>query len=369
MSKKTFYIILITITLLTAIGWLAWYLFLSPVKAPAPVGGVSFTVPDQNAGGSNLQAISEGPIVSFHQKSDGTILFYDLSGQLWQLNKGDSKPVLLNQTPIGNAAVVIWSANNKNIVKLGTGQTDSSYVLSDPDKKSLFNLNAGAKSAVFSPDGKKFIYQVVPDSKTDNLIVGDSSGKNQKTLMSNLSLRDIILIWPSADNIALVSKPSGAVAGNLWFLDIRNLSISKIIDSFFGLEVLFSPDGKSFIYSYTNQNGLNLNLGIYKNGNQKIINKVSTLVDKCAWTKDSISIYCAVPKSWSDSALLPDDYYKNAFSTADDIWKINSITEEKTLVSENTGDVSNLAVSDDESGLFFISKENQLLYKLIITKQ
>ena len=177
-------------------------------------------------------------------------------------------------------------------------------------------------------------------------------------------MKDLILKWPTANNIALISKPSGLSAGGLWFLDVRNLGINKVIDDF-GLEVLFSLDGNSFIYSYTDQNGKKLRLAFYdENKNTKIINNVSTLVDKCAWVKNQINIYCAVPKSWPEFAILPDDYYKNTFSTNDDIWKINTETGEKTLIFEYIGDISNLAVSNDESRIFFISKENQYLYKL-----
>ncbi len=182
-----------------------------------------------------------------------------------------------------------------------------------------------------------------------------------------MKLQDIILKWPTANNIALISKPSGSAAGGLWFLDVRSLNISKIISNFFGLEILFAPDGSSFIYSYTNESGLDLKLGFYdKRGSQKIINNISTLVDKCVWAKDPMNVYCAVPKSWPDFAVLPDDYYKNAFLTSDDVWKINIETGEKSLIVKDIGDISNIIVSEDENDLFFISKENQFLYKLTI---
>lgn len=323
MSKKNLYIILITISILILIGVLVWYFVLKPKEAAPPVSNVDFTAPGQTPSETNIKVISEGPVISLRQES-GKILFYDFSGQLWQFNQEESKSVLYNQVQVQNLSEIIWPK-------------------------------------VSSPDGKKIIYQ-----KNNGLFTSDLSGKNQKTLISDLKLKDIILKWPNTNNIAMISKPSGAAIGGLWFLDVRNLSIRKIIDNS-GLEILFAPDGNSFIYSYTDGNGKNPIIVVYdKKGNQKIINNVSTLVDKCAWAKDLINIYCAIPKSWPDFAVLPDDYYKNAFSTADDIWKINTETGEKTLVIENIGNISNLVVSDDESRIFFISKENQYLYKLTI---
>ena len=322
MSKKTFYIILTALIGIIIIGGIIWYFMLKPKEA-APAGGIDFTVPGQIKNGANLKVISEGPILSLI-KNNEVILFYDFKGQLWQLNEAEEKPTLSSQAPIENLTEIIWPK-------------------------------------VFSPDGKKIVYQ-----KNNGLFTSDSSGKNQRTLISDLKLKDIILKWPNTNNVALIGKPSGLAAGGLWFLDVRNSNIRKIIGDFFGLEALFSPDSGSFIYSYVDQNGRDLRLAVYKNGNQKIINNVSTLIDKCVWTKNSINIYCAVPKSWPDFAVLPDDYYKNAFSTSDDIWKINTETGEKTLIFQYIGGISNLVVSNDESHIFFISKENQFLYKLII---
>lgn len=331
MSKKTFYIILTVLSGLIIIGGLIWYFTLKPQEAVTPTTGVNFTVPGQNQNETNLKLISEGPVLSL-SKDNEIILFYDFKGQFWQLNEAEEKPSLTNQAPVENIAEIIWPK-------------------------------------VFSPDGKKIVYQ-----KNNGLFTGDSSGKNQRTLISDLKLQDIILKWPTINTIALISKPSGLVAGGLWFLDARNLGIRKIISSF-GLEILFAPalpagrpDGNSFIYSYTDSSGKNPVLAVYdKKGDQKIISNVSTLIDKCTWSsKDLINIYCAIPKSWPDFAVLPDDYYKNAFLTNDDIWKINTETGEKTLIFENIGSISNLAVSNDESRIFFILKENQFLYKLTL---
>lgn len=367
MPKKTFYIILAVIIGLVIVGLLIWYLTLNMEKVPTQINSVNFTTPGQNANKAKLQTISKEPVVSARLDNFGVLRYYDYSGQFWEFSANDPQPVVNNQAPIENVAEAIWSAGNKNIVKLGVGQTDSYFALIDPNQKSQFNFKKDVKSVAFSPDGKKIVYQSSPSLKNDSLLSIDSSGKNQKTLIRDFKLRDTTLYWPAANIVAITSRPSGTVPGNLWFLDIRNLNIRKIINNLFGLEALFSPDGKSFIYSYSDQNSRNLKLAAYdKNGNQKVINNVSTLVDKCVWSKDLINIYCATPKSWPDFAILPDDYYKNAFLTSDDIWKINTETGEKNQIAKDLGDISNLIVNSDENALFFTSKENQFLYKLDI---
>lgn len=327
MSKKTFYIILIAIAGILIIGGLIWYFFFRP-PAPAVSPQVAgFTAPGQKTAIKNLTPISEIMVI-FARFSGDDILFYDFSGKFWQYKKGDSKPAPIEQSAVEN-----------------------------PDKITE------TESAVFSPDNKKIVYQI-SDSKNNSLFTSDSDGKNQKTLIKYFKLRDIVISWPKTSQIAFASKPSGLVAGSLWVLNTKNLSTTKLIGNLFGLEALFSPDGENFMYSYTNQNGQNPRIAAYRKNVPKNIGNVSTLIDKCAWAGDSINIYCAVPKSWPDSLTLPDDYYKNAFATMDNLWKINTETGEKNLIFQDMGDISNIELSPDGNRLIFISRTNQFLYQL-----
>ncbi|MFH1393158.1 MAG: hypothetical protein ABIG73_02155 [Patescibacteria group bacterium] len=323
MSKKTFYIILIILATLLIVGGLIWYFFFKP-SAPAITGNAGFTVPGQETT-AGLVPISEGPVVSARFIGDD-ILFYDFSGQLWQLKSGELKPSLSVQ-------------------------------------QIAENPKPGAKSIAFSPDTKKIAYYI-SDLKNNSLFISDADGKNQKTLLKNFQLRDVVLSWPKTKQLAIASRPSGLVDGGLWLFDVNTLKLTKIIDGLPGLETIFSPDGDNFIYSFVDQNGRNPILAVYRKGVSKNINNVSTLVEKCAWSNDSISIYCAVPKSWLDSAVLPDDYYKDAISTVDDIWKINTETGAKSIVFENMGDISNLAISGSGDNLIFILKNSEFLYKI-----
>ena len=364
MSKKTFYIILTVLAGLVIIGGLIWY-FLFHSSAPAmPSEGLGFTAPGQETS-KGWMPISEGPVISAHFNNDDTILFYDFSGNLWQFKTGDSKPTSIGQMAVENPAEIIWSISEKNIIKTGLNQTDAGYAFSDFNKKTFTNLRVNIKSVVFSPDGGKIAYYLSDGLNTNSLYTSGPDGKNQKSLIGALKLRDINLLWPKNNIISMASKPSGLITGNLWVLNTANLGLTKLIDGLFGLEALWSPDGNNLIYSYTDQNGQNPKLSIYKKGVSKNINNISTLIDKCVWTKDSINIYCAVPQSWPpDSMTLPDDYYKNTFLTTDDIWEINTETSEKNLILQGAGDILSLGVNSNNTSLILTSKNSRFLYQL-----
>ena len=360
MSKKTFYIILIILAGLIVIGGLIWYLFFRPSVPVAP-GIAEFTVPGQETA-AGLLPIREGPVVSARFTGDD-ILFYDFSGQLWRMKNSELKPAPLSQSLAENPADVIWSSIEKNIIKTGFYQSGISYFYSDINANNFLSLKSEIKSAAFSPDAKKIVYYI-SDANNNSLFTSDSNGKNQKTLIKNFQLRDITLSWPKTNQIALVSKPSGLVLGGLWTLDVNTAKLTKIIDNLPGLEAAFSPNGDNFIYSYIDKNSQKPTLAVYGKNISKNFQGVSTLTDKCAWADNSIDIYCAIPKSWPEPTVLPDDYYKNALSTIDNIWKINVETGAKNIVFENMGNISNISISGSGDSLIFILKNNGFLYKL-----
>lgn len=323
MPKKTFYIILAVVVGLLIIGGSVWFFFFKPIAPTTPSEGPGFTTPNQETA-KGWSPISEKQVTS--ARFDGNdILFYDFSGKLWQLKAGYEKPTPADQTTL------------ETTLKTTKGS--------------------------LSPDNKKIVYQIA-DSKNNTLFTSDPEGKNQKVLVKNFKLRDVVLKWAKTNQIAITAKPSGLVLGSLWILDPRNLNITKLMDSFLGLETLFAPDGLGFIYSYTDQNGQKPKLGVFKNSIARDFNNIFTLVDKCAWTNDSINIYCAIPREWPDFLTAPDDYYKNIFSTNDDLWKINAETGEKNLIFQEIGDISNPQLSADDSNLIFISRNSQFLYQL-----
>lgn len=363
MSKKTFYIILLSLAGLIIIGGVIWYFLSNPSTPTASPEGPGFTAPGSKETLKERAPISENKVISARFSGD-SILFYDFSGNFWQFKDGDIKPTLIDQIAAENPAEVIWSISGQNIVKTGLNQSDINYAFSDFGKKIFTNLRASIKSAVFSPDGGKIAYYLSDGLNTNSLYISNPDGKSQKSLIEALKLRDVNLSWPKNNIIGLTSKPSGLITGNLWVLNTTTLGLTKLTGELFGLEVLWSPDGNNFIYSYTDQNGQNPKLAIYKKGAPKNINDISTLVDKCAWKKDSINIYCAVPQSWPDSATLPDDYYKNAFLTIDDLWVINTETGEKNLILQNMGDISNLDINSNNNSLILISRNSRFLYQL-----
>jgi hypothetical protein len=91
-----------------------------------------------------------------------------------------------------------------------------------------------------------------------------------------------------------------------------------------------------------------------------------TLPEKCAWTSDSLSLYCGVPTSMTGT--MPDDWYQGTVSFSDRLWKIDLAGRVATLVIDpkqagNTDiDMEGLTVDRTNDVLVFTNKRDESLY-------
>ena len=89
---------------------------------------------------------------------------------------------------------------------------------------------------------------------------------------------------------------------------------------------------------------------------------VATLAQKCVWTADEKSLYCAVPRSFGGN--LPDDWYQGTASFADRLWRIDLSGRVATLVVDLSGvsgasmDAVGLALDPASKALAFMNKRD-----------
>jgi hypothetical protein len=147
--------------------------------------------------------------------------------------------------------------------------------------------------------------------------------------------------------------------------------LTNVLSEVYGMAVKWSPQGDKFVYTKTNKKGKNLYLYVsLKDGSAEANLNISTFVDKCVWSQDNRTIFCAIPKNIGGTEILPDDFYKGVFQSNDDFWKINLETAEITLLvepwekGEEIYDAIDLFLSPLEDYLFFVNKKDGLLYSI-----
>ncbi|MBU4284879.1 hypothetical protein KKF60_03305 [Patescibacteria group bacterium] len=320
-----------------------------------------------------IKAISQEPIFSPTITSDKTKVVYYLrsNGNVWQSNFDGSNLSQTSTTILENLVKVIWSPDKNNVITIFQDNLEniSKYFYSYATQKAL-PLDKYINYIAWSPDSKKIAYQYQNDfTDNNNISTANPDGTKYMTLLKT-RMKNLIIEWPKGSDIFLREKPSGIAQSSLYSLNTLSKSFNNIMPNVYGLSIKWSYEGDKILYSKTNSKGGNIGIFIAdRNGiNEKSAN-VSTLAEKCAWSQDTRYIYCAVPKNIADAKVLPDDFYKGTFIGNDEFYKINIGTGEKTNILEKENlieayDAADLLLSPQENYLFFINKENGLLYSI-----
>jgi len=226
-------------------------------------------------------------------------------------------------------------------------------------------LPENIKAVIKSNNNKNIFYLVNTGNVALGVTYNIKTGKTSQLFRSPFT--EWLPQWPNKNTITLTTKPSGGVAGFLYFLDIKTEEVTKTLGDIAGLTTLTSPDGEEVIYSESTGDSFVLNLYNTKNlSKQKL--PFATLPEKCAWSNTENNIlYCAIPTTIV-SGVYPDIWYQGLVSFSDEIWKINTetLSTELLVTPENEVgieiDAANLSLGPNESYLFFINKKDLSLW-------
>jgi hypothetical protein len=193
--------------------------------------------------------------------------------------------------------------------------------------------------------------------------LSQTDGSGVRTLFS--SVLSSLVVHSTSGNFFATNKASSQIDGYGFEISRNTGSFSRIIGPYRGLTLLPNHTGTSLIYSFTEG-------GVYK---LRVIDTASrtstalplaTLTQKCVWSSDNRSIYCAVPTNLQGN--LPDDWYQGATMFTDRIWKISLTDRVATLVIDPSQlgkvnvDAVSLAVDPAEDILIFTDKHSGALY-------
>lgn len=215
-----------------------------------------------------------------------------------------------------------------------------------------------------SPDSTKIFYLLnVGDDAVGTIL---NFADNKKTQVFDSPFTEWLSFWPNASMITLTTKPSAVVQGHMYTLNPTTKSFTRAVGDIYGLTTLTSPNGKLVLYS---DSGLALNtFDIGKKTSTPV--GLRTLPEKCTWNNASDTIYCAVPTNVS-GGQYPDSWYQGEVSFIDQIWKIDVLTGNTTIISDpaldtNGEEIDGIKLALDASGkyLLFVNKKDSFLWKL-----
>ncbi len=262
--------------------------------------------------------------------------------------------------------VIYRYLKNKNTIVTFLGDLPKETLGQDSNNNEIFGsfLQDGVKEISISKDGEKIFYL----SKTKNGVSGVIiNNKNEKNVIFNSSFSEWNSYWPNNDFVVLNTRASGLVDGFAYILNIKNSEFNKILGDIKGLTTLINKDLNTILYTDNN-----LSMKILNINNNEVKNlRLRTHTEKCVWSNDNVTLYCAIPKEIQTGLIYPDAWYQGEVSYNDEIWKINTetgartkIIDPNTLYENENIDAINLSLDKDEKTLFFMNKADSYLWGL-----
>lgn len=217
-----------------------------------------------------------------------------------------------------------------------------------------------------SYDETKMFYLVNSGDSIAGITINLKDSK--KTQVFDSRFTEWLSLWPNAKSITLTTKPSGIAPGYMYTIDPSKKDFNRVLANINGLVTLTSPNGKLVLYSNSG-----LSLSVYNTDSRESNSLgLSTVAEKCVWSKAGDAIYCAIPKS-IPVGIYPDLWYKGETSFSDEIWKIDvesgittRLINPISVVGGEEVDAIKLALDANEDYLFFVNKKDSYLWKLNI---
>jgi len=292
--------------------------------------------------------------------SNGNVFASDFSGN--NLKK-------ISSTTLNGLIKALWSPDKTKVIGVFSDNNIIKKYFYDYANNQSSLLSEKIGSVAWSPDSKKIAYQFIDAvSGQHSISTANPDNTNWKNIFKT-RLDNLIVEWPSKEKISLRQPTSGLAQGLLYALNSESGDFNKILSDIFGLSIKWSPKADKILFSSTDDRGKNPKLSLSDGSGTNFKDlKLAGLADKCAWSNDDRTIFCALPQEISANAVWPDDYYKGLVILADDFYKINLETNEKIKIlgsaSQASFDAQELFLSPKEDYLFFVNKRDGLLWSL-----
>ena len=227
-----------------------------------------------------------------------------------------------------------------------------------------------------SPNGKALFYLL----KTAEGISGstiDLATKNTREIFRN-SFSEWLPALLDDGAVILTTKPSGAVAGFAYRYDPIKRTLERTLRNKLGLTTLPNSSGSRILYEENISR--NVIFGVFdrngfpgEEGNTAYESglPISTLPEKCAWSRDNVHLYCA-SFSGNPGANIPDDWYQGTMAFKDTFWAVDTTTNEGVYIVDpmtaikKSFDVIHPSLSTNEHYFIFVDKNDESLWAMTI---
>ncbi|MEK9151205.1 MAG: hypothetical protein AAB547_01070 [Patescibacteria group bacterium] len=322
---------------------------------------------------TDIQNFINEDILGAAVSEDGTLYYYSLDEQALKKAslEGKDKTVLLNNLP-GSPLRVIWSPKKDRVLlflKQNSGQ--SLWHSADIPTKTLVPLKTEMSRLAWDDIGDKIFYQYTDQKSGErSLNVANADGSGWKKLVF-LYRDSFIAPIPRSASVSFWGKPNALEKTYFETVSPTGENRRVLFSEKFGADYLWSPSGEKVLISTSEEKGgQNVILNVMNESGGEFQNlSVPTFISKTVWSKDSKTVFYALPGALPESALLPNDYFDKPLHTKDTFWKVDTETGKKTRLADlqevtQNFDSTDLFLSQEEDALFFTDRVTHRLYRI-----
>ena len=284
---------------------------------------------------------------------------------------GGGEQIVIPDIP-GKMLQVRWAPDRHAALALLESDRDQRWHLVDLDNRSTKPLKDGLTAPAWSNLSEKIFYFYRDNEGKLSINTAKPDGSDWKELAAAPALRNpFSQTVPESASFSFWSRPSAYEETELYTIPVTGGDPKRIFWGKYGASFFWSPDGEKILISNTIGRGeSDIRLGLANQGGGEFHTlQVPTFISKTVWSKDSETVYYALPLSLPDNIALPDDYFSQSLRTSDSFWKLDTRSgkSERIVPPEEIPadlDSIDLFLDKEESYLFFTNRRDNRLYRI-----
>jgi hypothetical protein len=300
--------------------------------------------------------------------SDGSnLLYYQKdTGKFYKISPDGKIKTLLTDDIYPEVKKIYWSSIKNRVI---LSFPDNSKILYDFNQKKQFSLPKYWDDFSFSPQGESIAFKTTSDNPEKRwLSIANPDGTGFKAIepMGENDHKVEVNWSPNQQVIALYAESIGLDKQEVYFIGQQRENFKSMIVEGQDFKSKWSPNGDRLLYSvYNDAANNNPTLWIADAqgediGKNRISIGLQTWADKCIFSSDNETVYCAVPRNLpAGSGFYPE----LANKSPSDFYKVNVKTGQNYLLAIPSGAnyvIDQVVLSGDEKNLYFTDKEKNL---------
>ncbi len=307
------------------------------------------------------------PTIRIAANGKGLVAYDTFDGKFYEVSPDGTKSALSDQTFFGVDRFDLSPKSDKAFIEF----IDESNIMYDFKEKKQVTFPKHWDDLHASPSGNQVGFKSLGEDPENRwLAIANADGTNSQAL-EPLGKKGAFfdVSWSPSDQIVGTFREGiDGERQKIYFIGKNGENFKSMIIEGRGFESTWSSNGDKLLYSvYSPRTDFKPELWIVDAigdsiGNNRRRVNLNTWSDKCTFTNND-TVYCAVPiELTSGAGMLP----QTANTTVDDFYKIDLATGVRTKLASmpEPHTVDSMVVSNDESLLYFVDKQNGKTFKI-----